>query len=171
VRRPRHHPHIHAGGGGAYLYTRAVGFFYWIERRARRAHAAEVLVRVPDTKLEGTRPSQAGIPGLHCVPRRRVGPSGRPQEWRCRHGQRQLSGSCLQFTPLAGGQAEQVYPAELAQSVEYKSAGGRASARTSGRLITLTFVRGGGEVVFKNTYESLSVDGRCVTITERTSLT
>ena len=43
------------------------------------------------------------------------------------------SGSCLQFTPLAGGQAEQVYPAELAQSVEYKSAGGRASARTSGR--------------------------------------
>jgi len=40
-----------------------------------------------------------------------------------------------------------------------------------GRLITLTFVRGGGEVVFKNTYESLSVDGRCVPITERTSLT
>ena len=38
-------------------------------------------------------------------------------------------------------------------------------------LITLTFVRGGGEVVFKNTYESLSVDGRCVPITERTSLT
>ena len=26
-------------------------------------------------------------------------------------------------------------------------------------VITLTFVRGGGEVVFKNTYESLSVDG------------
>ena len=38
-------------------------------------------------------------------------------------------------------------------------------------VITLTFVRGGGEVVFKNTYESLSVDGRCVPITERTSLT
>jgi hypothetical protein len=38
-------------------------------------------------------------------------------------------------------------------------------------MITLTFVRGGGEVVFKNTYESLSVDGRCVPITERTSLT
>ena len=44
-------------------------------------------------------------------------------------------------------------------------------AKSLATVITLTFVRGGGEVVFKNTYESLSVDGRCVPITERTSLT
>jgi tRNA(His) 5'-end guanylyltransferase len=47
----------------------------------------------------------------------------------------------------------------------------RLTGVVAGPVITLTFVRGGGEVVFKNTYESLSVDGRCVPITERTSLT
>ena len=48
---------------------------------------------------------------------------------------------------------------------------GSSQAQVPLDVITLTFVRGGGEVVFKNTYESLSVDGRCVPITERTSLT
>ena len=53
----------------------------------------------------------------------------------------------------------------------WEGADATVAALGSRALITFTFVRGGGEVVFKNTYESLSVDGRCVPITERTSLT
>ena len=59
---------------GACLHTRALGFFYWVGRRARRARRHSVWFAASRPKLERTRPSQASIPGLHHRPQRRLGP-------------------------------------------------------------------------------------------------
>ena len=89
---------------GACLLTRALGFFCWVGRRARRARRRSVWFAASRPKLERTRPSQAGIHGLHLPASRKL---QRPVVCRTRfsrastEGTKSTKASCLRTNSLA----------------------------------------------------------------------